>query len=578
MGFRKISLSAGAFAWGILNLLSLMPARADSCPEGFVPKVLQHSVASSLIQNANDIPRGTSVCVALGSAEGGGLDDKARNGTGHSFQRAFVDGKYLPVPVEAFQGDLKNEAHSLAEADRHASPPDEAEFIPASIVHSGQKHSGEVLGSENACVLTQSPSLRQAGQNTSGENKTPNRQENSDSTEDRLMQPESGKLSDSDGKITRAATSTEEAARELTKQDLFNSILDAHKSLEEAAASDEKTISAPYRKLSFESLNEYLKRAEKNLAESAQDLSSATAGMESSEIMRFKNVYLNAHDQAALGLGAIEREETRRKTLGEVSPFAGLLAPETGNPLARNQELSELFGNPAPLSQDALVERLVMFSGMDSQDQTKILSRLKLAEITTLTLKNGQKRRIPILHNGYILGASSTGLDCSSLVTAALPPEIRKARFTTLDFRAMWIYLRTGKMPTPPHYKKDRAALIRETSQAFVALNVYAGERLGTGDLLVYRLPWDTSGHVFVVRTYDPRSLIADVIEAAQSAGTIRERTFALSTDPPGEAVRLLRPGLFTLRLKPVSNRACQYKKDGLKKMEEKKMGGEKIR
>ena len=124
----------------------------------------------------------------------------------------------------------------------------------------------------------------------------------------------------------------------------------------------------------------------------------------------------------------------------------------------------------------------------------------------------------------------------------------------------MWIYAKTQRFPNPPRYSADRAQLVKDTATAFMPIDIYAGEPLAVGDLLVYRYITDPIGHVVIVRTYDSRNQRAEIIEAAQSAGTVRERTLELSVDPINLRQRAFIPGLWDLRLKPVSNHACSYR------------------
>jgi hypothetical protein len=358
------------------------------------------------------------------------------------------------------------------------------------------------------------------------------------------------------------------------RREFLDAVLEARRAVHLAASSDNETLSTPYRRMPVEALGQHLERAAQVLGDATRDLEQANGGLPAGELARFRNLYMNARDKAALGAGSIREEAERNRALGAGNPFAGLLAPGGGSAaLAKTETLREIFGaegersaasagsrGAAPAraaTNEALMNRLVMFNGLLQGERAQLLKRLKLAEQANLSLADGRSVSIPILHNGYIFGGGATGLDCSSFVSSALPPEIRKGRFTTLDFRQMWVYRRTGDFPAPPKYDAARARLVQETANAFTPLNIYDGDRLVTGDLLIYRTPWEAAGHVFVVRGYDPRKMQAEVIEAAQSAGTVRERDFPLSLDPPEAKRRHLRPGLFALRIKPTSNRVC---------------------
>lgn len=357
-------------------------------------------------------------------------------------------------------------------------------------------------------------------------------------------------------------SATSSIAQEAKGIELLEAAIDRRKSIAEAAKYDQKKVSTPYTSLSIEKLGEYFKRAEVNIAQNVKTLENAVDGLEG-ERPRFTNLYQNA-------LGKVEAaqeilaEQQQNQQLAAVLPFENLLNPSAGdNPLARTKALADIFsgldGTNTANTNDALIDRMLMFSGLPKEEQGRIFASLRLAENRELKLKDGTRAQLPVLHNGYIFGAGSSSMDCSSFVSSILPDEARKGQFTTLDFRAMYDYLKTGRMPTPPQWKEDRAKLVRSAARSFVGLNLYAGERLQVGDLLVYRLPWMLAGHVFVIRKYDPKTQTAVVIDAAQSAGTVREREFRLSVSPAGAAIQHLRPGLFGLRLKTSDTTVCRY-------------------
>lgn len=331
------------------------------------------------------------------------------------------------------------------------------------------------------------------------------------------------------------------------------------------ADSDHREVSKPYTRLPLPILRDRFRQARQSLLNAADDLQQGTGELEFSDRMRFRNLYLNAGDKAALGMAAIDQELNRGRTLGSNSPFSGLLGPnEAANPLARSAALSEIFDtalakDEKATTNDALTDRILMFNGLPASKQKQLARKLRLFEPTTLKLPTGETRTLNILHNGYIFGGMSSGTDCSQFVSAALPSEVRKSRFNTLDFKRMYDYLRTRKLKRPPLYKKERESLIIKTAEAFSPVDPYLGQELQTGDLLIYRLAWDPSGHVFLVRSYNRETLEARVLESSQSAGTIRERSFPLSLDPLTKPVRHFRPGLHVLRLKPARSNACHY-------------------
>lgn len=343
------------------------------------------------------------------------------------------------------------------------------------------------------------------------------------------------------------------------------------------ARHDATTLNTAYENVSPEILGERLARAQATLGDTAEDLMRSD-GLSSGEKARFKNVFLNARDKASLGLQALQREKDGQSLYGEDSPFGGLAGPAGAIGAKASQLVADLLGyapkkpgstlgsdtstteTPAATSNEALVNRTALLQGLAPAEKATTLAKLRLLERPVFNRPGAAPREIPLLHNGYIFGGSSTGTDCSAFVTASLPVDMRKGRFTTLDFRSMWLYLSTGAFPKPPRYVDERGRVIREVAQSFFPVNLYVGDRLETGDLLVQRMLWETAGHVFIVRKFNPTTLVAEVMEASQSAGTIRERTFSLSLAPTNVAERPIRPGLFGLRLRPLDNRGCKYK------------------
>jgi hypothetical protein len=278
------------------------------------------------------------------------------------------------------------------------------------------------------------------------------------------------------------------------------------------------------------------------------------------ERLRFSNLYFNAADKAGFEAHLEEaRNQTGLTPLGGFTPL-GVLNPNrtlAGAPLLSQKQDSAPKGSPQ--SNSALVDRIKMYLALPPEKQKLLSQELGLLEPTPITIKSGQAQHVDLLHNGYLLSGLKTGYDCSSFVSSILPPDLRRTSFTSLDFRNMWIYLIYGKIPNPPTYEKGRKAIVQKAAEAFTPVDVYAGESLQKGDILVSRLIWDTTGHVFLVKKYDETTLDTRVLEAAQSAGTLRERGFPLSVDPVGSPRRIIRPGLFALRLKTdESQRTCR--------------------
>lgn len=375
------------------------------------------------------------------------------------------------------------------------------------------------------------------------------------------------------GSVLETAIGSNQIAEAAQGLELVNAGRSIRELVETTARSDQEAVSAPYRSLPLEAMETALERAAKTLVRSAEALGSAVGGFDSSEAQRFRLSFLNASDKAAAGAEALREDRTRSTSLSGQSPFTGLLAPggKGGNPLARTPLMRDIFGGPgtddyqkSATSNEGLVNRMILFGGLSDQDRARVGARMKFLEKPTLTLRDGRKETIAIPHNGYLFGAGKTGLDCSSFVSSLLPAEVGKTRYTTLDFLTMWSYRRTGVFPKPPTYVPAQAERVRRAADAFLPVNFYEGDRPAIGDLLVYRVPWETAGHVFLVRGFNPSTMNVEVLEAAQSAGTVREREFSLSTSPPSAPKKTLRAGIFGLRLKPIDNSVCRYN-DGKK-------------
>jgi hypothetical protein len=315
-------------------------------------------------------------------------------------------------------------------------------------------------------------------------------------------------------------------------------------------------------------------RARDSLAEQSTQVGAGESRLSYGEQIRFSRQLQSASERAEIARqfsrtlqDRIAREKERAPLAGENPVMNFLLLPDkTRNPLSQSSDLELLFGKSrdaaAATTADGLAQRLVLLQGLDSSARKRALEQLQLSEPISFTLPSGQSVEIPLLHNGYILGGGKTGLDCSSFVSAALPADIRKGTFTTWDFRTMWAYRRTGVPPRDPRYEAKRLSQVLEVSKAFDALDLYRGDEPAVGDLLVHRLPWETTGHVFVVREWHRDTKVASVIEASQSAGTIREREFPLSLDDPNRGeFRLIRPGLMLMRIRPVQQRVCTFRR-----------------
>jgi hypothetical protein len=370
------------------------------------------------------------------------------------------------------------------------------------------------------------------------------------------------------------ATSISESARGI---ELVQAASAARDSVVMAANQDQGVLSSNYENLPLASFGERLSRARNQMENFARSLEAATDGsMDRGERARFRNLLFNAAGKAEAGIAAIGEEQARKQAFDDSSPFGSLfarsLAPsdklkalgqflgvEPNRTPAQTGGVADALSAPAASSNEGLMNRLLLLNGLPLAERAAAFRNMKLANTVTLQLPDGGRREIPLLHNGYIFGGDGSATDCSSFVSSILPTDIRKGRFTTLDFRTMWVYLRTESFPALPRYKPERAKLVRQVADGFRPINLHLGDRLAIGDLLVYRMPDVADGHVFIVKSYNHATLTAEVIEASQSAGTIRDRTFNLSVDHPDDPDRAIRPGIFALRLKPVNNTACSY-------------------
>ncbi len=365
--------------------------------------------------------------------------------------------------------------------------------------------------------------------------------------------------------VLGSAVDTANNARGL---EIVESAIRARNEVNGAILHDQTTLVKAYNDVPNEAIPSYLHRAKEALndALSAFD-NTKSSELDRSEQIRFRNAFLNARDKVDFGLNEIQAEQERQRLADANSPFSGLLSGgaamtgfESPNPLARSQGLAEIFGAKLPVQNvataDNLVNRLILFNGLPPQQQALTLRNIQFAE----KFKFDQKS-VVILHNGYIFGGKGKATDCSKLASSVLPADVRKGRLTTLDMVTIWKYRHTGVFPFLPKYNPtSRIEFIKQMSSAYLAIDLRAKEPLWPGDFLIYALDNDPARHVFIVRSFNPKTLQSEVIEASQSAGTVRERSFNLSLDPIDAPRRFLRVGLYALRLRDTDNRACSFK------------------
>ncbi len=341
--------------------------------------------------------------------------------------------------------------------------------------------------------------------------------------------------------------------------------------LETTAQNDSDSLTQNFSGISLAEGPQTLDRAKNYLRETAAKLESAQSGMFPGELARFRNLYLNAADKADAASSILQdhaRTQVPETLKLPFNPFDLQNLGKSKTPELR--DLTQLLGGatagnlihrPSPTSEDALINRMVMFGGLKDSARKAAQKSLGLIYVPELTLASGKKEEIAILHNGYILGGNSkTALDCSSFVSEMLSPRSRGMRLTTLDFLQMWRFQRTGQFVKPPRYERSREEQVRNLARSFVPIDIYKGERLASGDFLIYRQPSDPIGHIVLVKKYDPNLDRVTMIDAAQSAGTIRERELDMSRrDTQGR--RLVRAGFIALRMKANDNTACKYKR-----------------
>ncbi len=306
------------------------------------------------------------------------------------------------------------------------------------------------------------------------------------------------------------------------------------------ADEDLRTLVNTFSALPEDQQREGLERSVEQLRRQSQTFEQANrSSMLPGERIRFRNDLANALDKAEAALSQ-----------GASRALPSLEAA------ARSSKL------PSGTSGDALTDRMVLLNALPEQEREKALARLHLVETPTLSMKDGSKEKITIPHNGYWLGGSKTGTDCSGFASQSLPAEVRQMRFTTLDFRTLYQLARTGGYRPPPRYEAARLKRLERLAEDFEPVQPHLGEKLKPFDLLVYRIGAEPIGHVFIVEKYDSEKLEAGVLEASQSHGGLRSRTFNLSLDPIDSPNRVLRPGIFGLRLKREAiSRKCSLQK-----------------
>jgi hypothetical protein len=369
---------------------------------------------------------------------------------------------------------------------------------------------------------------------------------------------------------TAASRTLRDEIQSITTNVAGNSVYDAARGkaneVTQKASADYSTLTDNVAKLPgrakaetfFQQANDYLRQSIDTFKQATTDL---PAGNHTPFMMNLRK----AEEKSAAGLSLIqeEKEKSQGPTIGSLGLFRtpASLPMNAGGGGAVNTPLMDLFDQQAalsnPISTDALADRNIMLAGLSPAERANVAKSLKLVELVHLTLPDGRKTTLPLLHNGYILGNAKTGLDCSSLVSAALSPVMRQNNFTTLDFRMMWLLRKFGIFPKPPTYDTKREKEVRRASQAFDPIDIDKGESLAKGDLLIYRTSFEAAGHVVLVQNYDPKTMRVGILESAQSAGSVRERDFYLEAFP---GTHVPKAGFMALRLKPTDNKGCRFR------------------
>jgi hypothetical protein len=350
--------------------------------------------------------------------------------------------------------------------------------------------------------------------------------------------------------------------------ELVRSALLRKTEIENTARSDGDFLTKQYEKIPLSQAGAVLKRAKDYLEETAKQVENSSEGLLPPEIARFRNLYMNASDKANAAESLLDEYAQKQPVETLKLPFNPFDLPIGQRKTPELNDLSQLLGPSTsgdafapPTSEDGLINRMIMFGGLDKPAQKEAQKSLGLVYYPKVKLAGGATAEIPLLHNGYILGANSkTALDCSSFISEMLSASGRKMRLTTLDFLQIWRFQKTNRFPKPPTYDKTREAWVKDISKSFVPIDIYSGDRLATGDFLVYRKPEDPLGHIVLIKKYDPSREMITMLDASQTAGTIRERELKLGyRDSTGK--RYLRSGFIALRMKASNSTTCQYKR-----------------
>lgn len=139
-----------------------------------------------------------------------------------------------------------------------------------------------------------------------------------------------------------------------------------------------------------------------------------------------------------------------------------------------------------------------------------------------------------------------------------LVKRAQRGEVSSLDLRGAWLYGMRGGLPAAEGQviTEEELAKAKKLGASLKPRTVMEKpSAVEPGDLLVSRLPWEKSGWIRAVRSFDPKTWTAKGLVWDEGKMTLEETEFQLSTDPVDAPERLLRPGLFQLR--PSDAAAC---------------------
>jgi len=414
-----------------------------------------------------------------------------------------------------------------------------------------------------------------------------------------------------------------------------NVIEEALRTQEVQNQKDQETLSQPYvqRPLPLAELQERMDRAITGLERQSELLSEiplteAEIGpadsdasnsmrpsedtLSSAEAYRYRRLLSDALDRAKETQQVLKELELSPETLRDPeilskTPATRELFPEktpritpppiTENNLASSAALSgptqsKKRSTPSHSDSDALINRMLYLEGLKPEERQKALGAIgnqKTFKNGLVLLNNGEPGSINTVTaqtskpKGSKAPTFESRSECErtavSLVAQALSPELRQLELSSADYRAIWIYRKTGFFPKVPKYSEKRKKQIQRVADEFDAIDLYQREPLREGDLLVHRLAWEPSGRTYVIRNYDLKTYQAGVLEVGSGDRIqVQRNLLKLALSSPKQPNRLLaslgkrhlptspapialEPGYYALRLRPVQVQRCESRK-----------------